>query len=46
VAEEVEERVFFPFFAGAGGYDLLGEDVEWGVGDDQAVEITVADGAD
>ncbi len=45
-ADEGEEFVFVPFVGGAGGDDLLGEDVERAVGEDEVIEIGLADGAD
>ena len=45
-AKQVEERTLIPFIGGAGGNDLLRQDVERGFGDDELVEIVVLDGTD
>ncbi len=45
-ADEREEFVLVPFVGGAGGYDLLGKDVEGRVGEDEVIEVRLADGAD
>ena len=39
-ADEGEEFVFVPFVGGAGGDDLLGEDVERRFGEGEAIEIS------
>ncbi len=44
-ADEGEELVFIPFVGGAGGDDLLGEDVERRVRQGELVEVLLADGA-
>ena len=44
-ADEGEEFVFIPLVGGAGGDDLLGEDVERRVGKGEAIEVALADGA-
>ena len=44
-ADEGEEVVFVPFVGGAGGYDLLGEDVEGRFGQGELIEVLLADGA-
>jgi len=46
VAKQVEESVFVPFFRSTGGDNLLGQNVERGIGDDETVEVALADGAD
>ena len=45
-ADEGEEVVFGPFVGGAGGDDLLGEDVERRVGEGELVEVLLVDGAE
>ena len=45
-SDEGEEIVFAPFVGGAGGDDLLGEDVERRVGEDELVEVSLMDGAE
>ncbi len=44
-AHEREEIVFLPIFGGAGGHDLLRENVQRSFGNFDAVEFAVADGA-
>src|SRR5882762_296418 len=46
VAKQVEESVFVPLFRSTGGDNLLGQNVERGIGNDETVEVALADGAD
>ncbi len=44
-ADQVEQLVFAEFLGGAGGHDLLGQNIEGVAGNFQAVELAAADGA-
>src|SRR5690348_4813322 len=45
-SEQVEQLDFTAFLGGASGHDLLGQDVERGIRNHQAIEIAMPDGLD